>query len=137
MEKPPTTSRRTARSCSRDEEPRRGTAETKTKVDEALLKHGELAKKHGELASRLTEIEQKLAASARERTRPAEVKSMGERSSKARGSRVQGQGLHPRADEPRRHHQRHRHGRLQHLAGELAGVARCAFPASSRRPSGR
>lgn len=53
------------------------TAETKTKVDEALSKHGTLAKEHGELAGRLTEVEQTLA---QRRTDPGIIaqKSMGE-----------------------------------------------------------
>jgi HK97 family phage major capsid protein len=56
----------------------KATAETTTKVDDALLKHGELAKAHGETASRLTEIEQKLAA-RRSEQEPVAPKSMGER----------------------------------------------------------
>lgn len=53
------------------------TAETKTKVDEALSKHSALAKEHGELAGRLTEVEQTLA---QRRTDPGIVaqKSMGD-----------------------------------------------------------
>lgn len=56
----------------------KATEETKSKVDDALLKHGELAQQHGENASRLTEIEQKLAA-RRSENEPAQPKSMGER----------------------------------------------------------
>jgi HK97 family phage major capsid protein len=52
-------------------------AETKEKVDKALLEHGELAGKHGELAGRLTEIEQTLAQRRQEKE-PARAKTLGE-----------------------------------------------------------
>jgi HK97 family phage major capsid protein len=55
-----------------------GTSETKQKVDEALLKHGELAKQHGDLVGRITEIEQNLAQRRQERE-PEQPKSIGER----------------------------------------------------------
>lgn len=54
-----------------------GTAETKEKVDQALLKHNELAQKHTDLASRLVEVEQHLAQ-RRPQNDNGSVKSLGE-----------------------------------------------------------
>jgi HK97 family phage major capsid protein len=61
-----------------------GTAETKIKVDDALLKHGELAKQHGELVkkhgdvvSRISEIEQTLAQ-RRQQSEGGQEKTLGQ-----------------------------------------------------------
>lgn len=55
-----------------------GTADTKAKVDDALIKHNELAQKHGELVSRITEIEQNLAQRKQENA-PPPIKSIGQK----------------------------------------------------------
>lgn len=53
-------------------------AETKAKVDDALIKHTELAQKHTDLVSRITEIEQTLAARKQD-NEPQLLKSIGQK----------------------------------------------------------